>query len=68
LGLALLIRWDSGPTRSSFSIATFAEQQTFQAIVADVAVDPEVGKISVLQLYFVYDVTTIINPLITKAS
>ncbi|HEX2928695.1 MAG TPA: molybdopterin cofactor-binding domain-containing protein [Candidatus Binatia bacterium] len=37
---------------------------TFQAIVADVAVDPEIGKISVLQLYFVYDVTTIINPLI----
>jgi CO/xanthine dehydrogenase Mo-binding subunit len=36
---------------------------SFQAIVADVAVDPESGQISVTRLYFVYDVTTIINPL-----
>jgi CO/xanthine dehydrogenase Mo-binding subunit len=37
---------------------------SFQALVADVAVDPEVGQISVVRLYFVYDVTTIINPII----
>lgn len=37
---------------------------SFQALVADVAVDPDTGQISVTRLYFVYDVTTVINPLI----
>ena len=37
---------------------------SFQALVADVAVDSDTGQISVTRLYFVYDVTTIINPLI----
>lgn len=37
---------------------------SFQALAADVTVDPETGKISVTRLYFVYDVTTVINPLI----
>lgn len=36
---------------------------SFQAIVADVAVDPEIGQVSIIRLYFVYDVTTVINPL-----
>jgi CO/xanthine dehydrogenase Mo-binding subunit len=31
---------------------------------ADVEVDPENGQIKVTHLYFVYDVTTVINPLI----
>jgi CO/xanthine dehydrogenase Mo-binding subunit len=37
---------------------------SFQALVVDVAVDPEIGQINLLRLYFVYDVTTVINPLI----
>jgi CO/xanthine dehydrogenase Mo-binding subunit len=37
---------------------------SFQALVADVVIDPESGQISVTRLYFVYDVTTVINPLI----
>jgi CO/xanthine dehydrogenase Mo-binding subunit len=37
---------------------------SFQALAADVAVDPETGQISVIRLYFVYDITTVINPLI----
>jgi CO/xanthine dehydrogenase Mo-binding subunit len=37
---------------------------SFQALVADVAVDTETGQVSVIQLYFVYDVTTVVNPLI----
>ena len=37
---------------------------SFQALAADVAVYAETGQISVIRLYFVYDVTTVINPLI----
>jgi len=40
-----------------------SDAYSFQAIVADVAVDPESGQISIIRLYFVYDVTTVINPL-----
>lgn len=40
-----------------------SDAYSFQAIAADVAVDPQSGQISVLRLYFVYDVTTVINPL-----
>src|SRR5262245_61595371 len=40
-----------------------SDAYSFQAIVADVAVDPEIGQINVMRLYFVYDVTTVINPL-----
>ena len=41
-----------------------SDAYSFQAIVADVSVDPETGQISITRLYFVYDVTTVINPLI----
>ena len=41
-----------------------SDAHSFQAIVADVSVDPETGQISITRLYFVYDVTTVINPLI----
>ena len=37
---------------------------SFQAIVVDVEVDPETGALDLQRLYFVYDVGTIINPLI----
>jgi CO/xanthine dehydrogenase Mo-binding subunit len=37
---------------------------SFQALVADVAVDEESGEVRLTQLYFVYDPGTIINPLI----
>ncbi|MGH7832759.1 MAG: xanthine dehydrogenase family protein molybdopterin-binding subunit, partial [Candidatus Binatia bacterium] len=37
---------------------------SFQALVADVAVDPETGEVQVLHLYFAYDVTKVINPII----
>ncbi len=37
---------------------------SFQAVVADVEVDAETGKVGLKHLYFVYDVGTIINPLI----
>jgi CO/xanthine dehydrogenase Mo-binding subunit len=37
---------------------------SFQALAADVAVDRETGEIRVSRLYFVYDVTTVVNPLI----
>ena len=37
---------------------------SFQALAADVAVDVATGEINVTRLYFVYDVTTVINPLI----
>lgn len=37
---------------------------SFQALAAAVTVDPETGQISVIRLYFVYDITTVINPLI----
>jgi CO/xanthine dehydrogenase Mo-binding subunit len=37
---------------------------SFQALVADVAVDSETGQVSVIRLYFVYDISTVINPLI----
>jgi CO/xanthine dehydrogenase Mo-binding subunit len=37
---------------------------SFQAIVVDVEVDRETGAVELQQLYFVYDVGTIINPLI----
>ena len=41
-----------------------SDAYSFQAIVADVEVDPENGQIKITRLYFVYDVTTVINPLI----
>ena len=37
---------------------------SFQALVADLVVDPETGQISITRLYFVYDITTVVNPLI----
>ena len=37
---------------------------SFQALAADVEVDCETGQIRVTRLYFVYDVTTVVNPLI----
>ncbi|HEY3305016.1 MAG TPA: xanthine dehydrogenase family protein molybdopterin-binding subunit [Candidatus Binatia bacterium] len=37
---------------------------SFQAIVVDIEVDRETGAVDLKQLYFVYDVGTIINPLI----
>jgi CO/xanthine dehydrogenase Mo-binding subunit len=37
---------------------------SFQAIVVDVEVDQETGAVELQHLYFVYDVGTIINPLI----
>jgi CO/xanthine dehydrogenase Mo-binding subunit len=37
---------------------------SFQAIVVDVEVDQETGEVDLKHLYFVYDVGTIINPLI----
>ena len=37
---------------------------SFQAVVADVAVDEESGEVRLTHLYFVYDVGTVINPLI----
>jgi CO/xanthine dehydrogenase Mo-binding subunit len=37
---------------------------SFQAVVADVAVDEESGAVGLKHLYFVYDVGTVINPLI----
>ena len=37
---------------------------SFQALVADVAVDEESGEVRLTQLYFVYDSGTVINPLI----
>jgi putative selenate reductase molybdopterin-binding subunit len=40
-----------------------SDAYSFQAIVADVEVDPENGQIKVTRLHFVYDVTTVINPL-----
>jgi CO/xanthine dehydrogenase Mo-binding subunit len=41
-----------------------SDAYSFQAIIADVEVDPENGHIKVTRLHFVYDVTTVINPLI----
>jgi CO/xanthine dehydrogenase Mo-binding subunit len=37
---------------------------SFQAIAADVEVDAETGAVRVLKLYFTYDVTKVINPVI----
>ena len=37
---------------------------SFQAVVADVAVDEESGEVRLRHLYFVYDSGTVINPLI----
>jgi CO/xanthine dehydrogenase Mo-binding subunit len=37
---------------------------SFQALVVDAEVDPDTGQVSVTRLYFVYDVSTVINPLI----
>jgi carbon-monoxide dehydrogenase large subunit len=37
---------------------------SFQAIAADVEVDAETGAVRVLRLYFTYDVTKVINPVI----
>jgi CO/xanthine dehydrogenase Mo-binding subunit len=37
---------------------------SFQAMVADVAVDAQSGEVQLQHLYFVYDVGTVINPLI----
>jgi CO/xanthine dehydrogenase Mo-binding subunit len=37
---------------------------SFQAIAADVEVDAETGAVQVLKLYFTYDVTKVINPVI----
>ena len=56
---------------SSDTIKTFGHYKgresstySFQALVADVAVDAESGQVQVTGLHFVYDVTTVINPLI----
>jgi hypothetical protein len=40
---------------------------SFQAVVIDVEVDSESGEVRIKHLYFVYDVGTIINPLIHQA-
>jgi CO/xanthine dehydrogenase Mo-binding subunit len=37
---------------------------SFQAVVVDVEVDKETGEVKLKHLYFVYDVGTVINPLI----
>lgn len=40
------------------------EYHSFQAIVADVEVDAETGVVSLTRLYFTYDITQMINPII----
>jgi carbon-monoxide dehydrogenase large subunit len=40
------------------------ETYSFQALVADVEVDVETGAVRVVKLYFAYDVTKVINPII----
>lgn len=37
---------------------------SFQAAVADVEVDKDTGQVAVQKIYFVYDVSTVINPMI----
>jgi CO/xanthine dehydrogenase Mo-binding subunit len=37
---------------------------SFQAAVADVEVDGDTGQVTVQRIYFVYDVSTVINPMI----
>lgn len=56
---------------SSDAIKTFGHYKgresnvfSFQGIVADVEVDRETGQVKVTRLHFVYDVTTVINPII----
>jgi CO/xanthine dehydrogenase Mo-binding subunit len=47
-----------------FKAETKPDVYSFQAIVADVEVDSETGEIDVQKLYFAYDVTQVINPII----
>lgn len=65
LGLADLARLSSDTIKSFGHYKGHkSDAYSFQAIVADVEVDRESGQIRVTRLYFVYDVTTVINPLI----
>ena len=64
LALPDLARLSDGPIKTvGHYKGGKSDAYSFQAIVADVAVDRETGRVSVIRLYFVYDVTTIINPL-----
>ena len=65
LSLSELARLSTNPIKSSGHYkGEKSAAYSFQALAAAVAVDPETGQISVIRLYFVYDITTVINPLI----
>ena len=65
LSLEELARVSSSPIKASgHFIGKKTGAYSFQALAVDVAVDAETGEITILDLYFVYDVTKVINPLI----
>jgi CO/xanthine dehydrogenase Mo-binding subunit len=65
LGLKELAGLTEGPVKGVGRYAGHKpDVYSFQAIVADVEVDKETGAVSVSRLYFVFDVGTVINPLI----
>jgi CO/xanthine dehydrogenase Mo-binding subunit len=66
LGLDELARMIEAPLKGygHFKAEKKPSVYSFQAIAADVEVDAETGTARVAQLYFTYDVTKIINPVI----
>jgi CO/xanthine dehydrogenase Mo-binding subunit len=66
LGLHDLARMVEAPLagRGHYTAHKKPAVYSFQAIAADVEVDAETGAVRVVQLYFTYDVTRVINPVI----
>jgi xanthine dehydrogenase molybdenum-binding subunit len=66
LGLADMARlFSDEPLRAGGHFkAGKSDYYDFQAIIADVEVDTETGEVRVRQLYYVLDVTSVINPMI----
>lgn len=65
LSLATLVRFEPEPLTVSYTFMPpgMPDVLTFQSQVAEVAVDPETGEVTLERLYSVHDVGQIVNPI-----